>query len=295
MWRGSGRRAPAKLTRKNASSPRLKASLVAERRRRIRFLTVAGVVSSVVLLASGISVASHLNALQVASISIEGNKKIKTRALEAYMHTATASTGFGVISKQNIFLYPTAMLERTAAYEFPHIESVSITRNLPKRNIEVSLAEREPYAIWCRTLTREDCYLIDATGFIYEKAQVPQEEYIAFSGGVTETRANPLRVSVAPEYFETVRQLIHALKENDISVVEVSFDGADGRLVTAGGWYVLIALDKDLGATAFNMEAVLDEYNLRTSLDSLLYIDMRFDERVYYKFKEENEVTDTEE
>ena len=33
-------------------------------------------------------------------------------------------------------------------------------------------------------------------------------------------------------------------------------------------------------------EAILDEHNLRGKLDEVLYIDMRFDERVYYKIRE---------
>ena len=59
-----------------------------------------------------------------------------------------------------------------------------------------------------------------------------------------------------------------------------------GAITFGAGWDLRIALDKDLPTTAFNFAAVMDEYSLREKVGELLYIDMRFDDRVYYKVEE---------
>jgi len=72
----------------------------------------------------------------------------------------------------------------------------------------------------------------------------------------------------------------------------VTFENEDARIIFETGWELRVALDKDLGATLFNLEAVLIENNLREKLESVRYIDMRFDERVYYTSSETTDSTE---
>jgi cell division septal protein FtsQ len=249
----------------------------------MRFLQIAVGGVFIVSLLGALSWLSFLDVLAVEVIAVEGNEEIRTRAVESQMMLATAGASWGLFSRQNIIVYPSSELENILAFEFPKIEKVLIMRKPLQQRIEVSITEREPYAQWCRT---DECYSIDRSGYVYEALSATSNDFVTFSGGVDESRTKVLRTSVAPEYFEQIRTFIAELSDMGLQVVQVTLEGEDARILFADGWELRVALDKDLAATSFNLAAVLDEYELKDRLIRVRYIDMRFDERIYYKMRE---------
>jgi len=293
MWRGSRKtdpQAPKRetLSRKQPSSrARIARSKIAQRRVKIRVLQAAIGVVLIVSIVGGLSWLSFWGGFAVQSIVVEGNEKVHTRAIESQMMLATAGASLGLFSRQNALLYPSAELESILAFEFPKIGSIAIDTQLTKRQVVVSVEERKPYARWCKDVeTQADCYLLDREGFIFEPTTASSTDLVTFFGGVASSRTDVLRASVAPEYFEAVQEFLSDIAVLGLKAQEFSFDGNDAYLRFADGWELRIALDKDLGAAAFNLAAVLDEHDLRERLADIKYVDMRFDTRVYYKLRE---------
>lgn len=247
---------------------------------------------AVVVIVSFIGALSWLSftpAVAVNNISVAGNESVRTRAIQATLMGATARPLFGLFSRQSTLLYPSTELENILLFEFPKLHTASVTPKLTQNKVEVAITERETYALWCRNIEEKpDCYYIDADGFVFEKVGdvLPAtEDTTVFRGGISETRYDPLRAYIAPEYFAGAKQFISDVASHGLAAKEFIFEGDDARVVLDAGWDIRIALDKDLGAAAFNLRAVLDDENVESRVDELVYIDMRFDERVYYKFQ----------
>jgi len=290
MWKGSRlKKAPVRKkatpTRKSArAQSKLSNSKIAHRRNQVRALVGALVFILIVCSTGGLSWLSFSNFVAVENIAVEGNKEIKASQIQTIMIEETAKPKFMLFSRQNTITYPTKELEDILFFEFPKIESISIDKQPRKKSVVVSIVEREKYAVWCDA--NRKCYFLDASGFIFEELRATSTEKVIFEGGVKENISSPLRSIVAHEHFVSVVGLLKGLDELNLQVKTFKFEGDDARIIFEAGWELIVALDKDLGATAVNLEAVLDEYSLRDKLGEVLYIDMRFDERVYYKIRE---------
>ena len=295
MWRGSRRAknstaAKAPVARAVTTRGKLGKSKVAVRRRKVRMLQGALALVALVSLVGFLSWASFLNALTIDTILVEGNTHIRSRAIETHVLNATAGAAWGLFSRQNSLTYPRDTLEESLLVAFPKIETVKLTTKPSHQEVRVAIQERTTYALWCRSALEDECYYITDTGFVFEPVEenrgTSTPPYIVFTGGVTHVNDSVVRQWVAQDTFTDVVQLLQELKERNVDVTSVAFLRNDAVLHAREGWELRVALDKDLRATAVNLSAVLDEYDLRNRLTDLQYIDMRFDERVYYKVRD---------
>ncbi len=289
MWKSTH----SKLTRARAQRARRSAdaratladSKVRERRKMIRRIKSAFVLVLATLMVAGLSWVSYLDTFGVRDIVVDGTVELRDGAIQAEMMQATAAASLGLFSKQNVLLYPQKKLEAQLQYEFPRIEHVEITTEPTQQQVHVTIAEREPYATWCRGRdAARECYRIDRRGFVFERIARPDSSALIFDGGSTADVV--LRTRIAPEYFVSLVNFIDDITARDLQVRAVHIRGTDATLTLAPSWDLKVALDKNLGATAFNLDAVLTEHGLASRIDELSYVDMRFDERVYYKLKE---------
>ncbi|QSH39516.1 hypothetical protein JXR01_00690 [Candidatus Kaiserbacteria bacterium] len=297
MWRNSRRTSRNSIKRKSVSTKGVRAqtklarSKVAQKRFRVRLLIFGFILIIITSLLGALSWVSFSHVLAVQKTEIIGNSEVRTRAIQETLFRNTQRPLIGLFSRQNTVLYPAAELEGILLYEFPKIKSVTIDSQLTKQQVLVTVAEREPYAQWCRNFNEVyTCYFIDAEGFIYEESALA--DFLIFENGIDESKDDVLRTFVEPKYFQDVKEFLSKLKVLDVQVKKFVFEGIDGRIYLEPEWEIRIALDKGLETTAVNLEAVLDEYHLRDRLSELQYIDLRFGERVYHTFKES---TDTQE
>ena len=296
MWKGA-RRAPRTTRKKTA--PRKHAlqtqSKIAIRRRKIRALKFAAAIVMIVFLFGAVSQISFLPALSVQTVNVEGAQEVKPLALKSYLQQATAQPAFYFFSRQNIGTYPAAAMEQELLFEFPELQSATIDRKFFKRAVEVRITEREPYVVWCVQQEGSNCYFVDADGFIYgviERDEKASSLVRVFGGVSLGARTTALRARIVPEYFLSLRDFVAELKRQDLQVQTIVLEENDAHLTIEPGWELRIALTTDLGAVAFNLTAILDDAEFQNK-EEINYIDMRFDNRVFYKVGESE--ADTEE
>ena len=200
--------------------------------------------------------------------------------------------------KQNIFLFPANDLERILEFEFPRSESIKVKRNVFKRTVVVDVQERTPYALWCREVALpraadveaasigEECFLADSGGFLFSEA-TGEETLITLFDCVKHPDGAMLRKNVTPAYFRNVVALLADLQKLDLHITSVTFIDDEAQVMVAPGWKLLIALSKDVSTIPVNLATVLDENELGDQLDALEYVDLRFDDRAYYKLNEQ--------
>lgn len=300
MWQGSRQRKSrfsfrnGVKRRSSQKAPLTGRSRLKQERIKKRFLHGVGAVSALVLIVAGLSFASFGNALSLKELHIEGNNLIAAEALEARSWQFTAGAYFGLFSKQNIFLFPAGDLENLLFFEFPRAEEVSVKRNIFTRAVQIKVAERVPYALWCKVTTlpsedseegllvRERCFLADRLGFLFDEG-TGQETLIKIYNGIKHPDGAMLRKQITPTYFRDVVSLLSGLQALNLDITSVTFREDEAEVIVAPGWKLLITFAKDVSAVPLNLATILDENELGSKLNQLEYVDLRFDDRVYYR------------
>jgi len=290
MWRGSRRAKKVavehtKSTRSSVSArTKLLHSKVAQKRLKVRLLKGSLFLLVLVLLVGALSWLSFSSFLSVNKIVVIGNSEIRTNAIQAKMLAATAIPTMLLFSNQNVVFYPKVKLETILRTKFPKIKTIFIKNKILQKQVVVSIVERKPFALWCRGKNeKRSCYYIDKDGFVFQKVQQQNlpTGLIIFEGGISKSRTKVMQTLISPKYFAEVQKFIIALEAIKLKPKVFIFEGNNARINLEPNWELRVALDKNMDAIPTNLEAVLEKENM---FPKISYIDMRFDERVYYKF-----------
>lgn len=219
-----------------------------------------------------------ISAIQVKgdTTNVEQIKKVVNKDLEGNY--------LGVLPKKSIFLFPRDTIVLDILKDFPQFYSASVA-TAGSTGLEISVSEREPYALYCLD---QKCYFLDSGGLIYSEAG-------SFSDGVytvfSEDSApiNPIGERYLSESdLANLDQFFKKVGSFDLSPKLLIKSGDEYKLVLDGGAYITWKNTDDLNVVFSNLMAVFNNHLIRMSdLPNLLYIDLRFGDKVYYKFKNE--------
>ena len=273
------------------------------RRRRVRILFALVGVLAIVSTAYGISWISYLPRFSLLSVTVAGTENVSPRIVKAYIETRLFDSLYPFLSRQNIFLYPRAELEKQVTEYFPRIRTVEITREaLLAKSVVVTVEEREARGRWCTG--SGECYLLDESGFIFapEATSSPSTVQYTFTGTLlsagSPARApragGPVGQTFLPEHFLGVFTLLQELARAGFTprgaLVEnlpAQAGEQDFSIPLAKGYILRVSFGSELEKIVRNLELVLSSDALRGRENELEYIDLRFGNRVYYKFREQ--------
>lgn len=266
------------------------------KKHRRRIVLIKFLISLLSLLAIFASLAyiSRTPSLNISDIEIIGNKVADAEMIKADALKEIAGNYFFLFPKTNIFFYPKNSIKKELESQFKRLKDVNLS--VKAGVLQISLTEREPKYTWCGVTAldptlSEKCYFMDEDGFIFDEAPYYSGEvYFKFYGSAD-----------TGTYFskENFKQLIY-FKDTltAIGLKPVSlYVGDDGDVKiflsalnrTTTGPYITFKIDADFQKLAENLETALSTEPLLSSFknkyDSLLYIDLRFGNKVYYKFR----------
>lgn len=280
------------------NSPRL-----LELKNKKRKILIKRVVIFVILLGmlvGGLSYLSRIKKLNIAEINIEGNKIIDTDKVKSVVENEIAGKYFWLFPKTNILLYPKNSIKTKVGDTFKRFKNVEIS--LQNGVLLVSVAERAPEYTWCKkepTIDddQEDCYFLDGDGYIFDKAPYfSGEVYFKFYGQNDLEQGEASGSYLASGYFDNLilfksiledmglkPVILHLEENNDIKMFLTK------AKPTSLGPEIIFKKDSDVQKIAENLKAALDTEPLlskfKNEYSSLEYIDLRFGNKVYYKFK----------
>jgi hypothetical protein len=234
---------------------------------------------------------SHLKSLNISDVEIVGNKVVDTDAIKTRVQKEIAGKYLWLFPKTNILIYPEASIEKQLKSKFQRIKDISLSLK-DNKILEVSLTEREAKYTWCGTTTNQDqCYFLDEDGYIFDKAPYfSGEVYFKFYGSG----------NVGSYFFKQNFQPLVSFKDILIGIglkpvaLYITPDGdvevfLSGENRTGVGPYITFKIDADFQNIAENLEAALTTEPLQSEFknkySSLQYIDLRFGNKVYYKFQ----------
>jgi cell division septal protein FtsQ len=267
-------------------------------------LSLLGLLAVFVLLAYF----SHFDSLNINEVQIVGNKIVDAEAIKTAVKQQVAGKYLWFFPKTNILFYPQNSIRNELQDKFKRLKDInfSIQNN---KILEVSLSERVAKYTWCgATLPaqagsppidaeNQKCYFLDENGYVFDEAPYFSGEVYFKFYGLADLNINNLLGS----YFfkQNFKQLI-SFKDILVSIglkpaaLDITDDGDIEIFLSRGtssttGPKIILKADADFQNVAENLEAALSTEPLQSKFkdkySSLLYIDLRFGNKVYYKFQ----------
>lgn len=272
------------------------------RRRKIFFIAIAAIFAcgSIVVC---VSFLSRLPALTIGAVDVAGAKILSADAVGKSVSLVLDGNYFGLFSRRNIFIYPKKQLRRDLENEYPAIVEASI--KLKSENaLSVAITERLPKAIYCPTSVSETattspssisenvCYYLDDKGLIFARSAVFSEGvYLAYRGFEQGTTTIISRQLLPEKEFEAISRFADSLRKYGLDPVSVVYVDDYIEITIQDKARIFIPGKKtDYSLILSNFEAALRQADISSALSGksspLDYIDLRSNDKIYYKFKE---------
>lgn len=252
--------------------------------RRRRFLRTALLVGVLVLSLLGGTLYTlrrpELRIQEVQVFGVTGEREVRVRD---GVEQIRAREGARLVPRDT-FLLPVSEVERALRAEFHFIEVVDVhIQGVVRPTLSVTITERVPYAVWCRESGVAPCYFIDAAGLIFAPAD-GFAEYVLFDGGAVASTSDPLggRIFGDGVYIDA---LYTELAHRGYDVTRVSLFADELTLTLAQGYMVRVVSGDSVADVVSALTVALASEALRGKTQELEYVDIRFENRVYYAFK----------
>lgn len=282
------------------TSPRLE-----ERRRRrrrslrIRMFITLGILFAIV--ASFVYV-SRLPRLNIRTVDILGNKILDSDELASRVEADIAGRYLWLFPRSNFLIYPRERVKRDLLGEYKRIAAIDVSLKNTD-TLDVTVSERQAAYAWCGTSVAaadSTCYFMDDAGYIFDQSPYFSGDvffrlYGAPTPGPDSAPGSPLGSTYLPGQLGAIlsfRDLLVGLGLR-ISGFESGTGGdmafyLDSGAAIADSPRILWKSDADQTRIAENLKTALDTDPLATEFKKkyadLAYIDLRFGDKVYYKF-----------
>ncbi len=180
---------------------------------------------------------------------------------------------------KSIFLISGPGIVDSLTNAFPELRSVRVKKSF-LNSVSVTVVERKATASWCRQ--PEECFLIDKEGVIFKEVSDTGRLAIIRGGdedaSLSETPISSEEMGFIMDTWREVRDVI------DLIVFDVT--NPDLVVQTSEGWRVRFTFTESARAQAEKLVLALENKIPEDKRAELDYVDVRFENRVYFKYKD---------
>ena len=286
------------------TSPRVIDLRRKQKRGRIRLAILLSIF--VISLIGGLAYFSAHPRVTIQTIEVIGTEIINAPEVEKEVRDMLTGRYFYLFSRANTFLYPRESMYVHLLDAFPRIESLAVDRT-GMNTVRITIVERIGSHLYCGITPQNEidevCYFINDDGYIFDHAPYFSGDlYFKFYGpltddGVTPSDGSPLgRHMLLVDRFHELVRFMNGLESIGFNPVGLSM-GTDGNNTITlfsdtgvGHPVVMFRNDNDLEEILENLSASMKKPEFRGEIQSkystLLYVDLRFTNKVLYKFRE---------
>ena len=264
--------------------PEVRSGMRLAQRRRRELLVVIVLVLLVGLFIFGtLAWLSHHTRFEIRGVRVDGTRELSAEQVEAHAFSLIFDGSFRFFSQAHVWLYPKDEIRQSLLGAFPRVQSVALSRE--GHVVHISISERKPHALWCREQGDGDCYHLDKEGVIFAHAEgMTIENGHTFSGAVV---GNPIGARFLPSNFGRIEGLIHMLAQAGLMVERLRvLNDQDFEMRTGDGFVIRAGFVQENGQIVSNAQTAIASEALSMRKNELEYIDVRFENRVYFKFKD---------
>jgi len=181
------------------------------------------------------------------------------------------------VEGKNIFLIKANLIKNEILKNFPQVLFVEIERKFPSSLI-FKISERKEVAVFCQN---ENCYLIDDKGTVFERSD---------GIGILKIEKNNSENEIKPGKKiieeEILGKILEIAKEIDFPLERVLVVAEDDlHFKTTQGWEIFIDPQKDINWQITKLKIALENAIPKERINDLEYIDLRFGNFAYPKYK----------
>jgi cell division septal protein FtsQ len=209
------------------------------------------------------------NFFKIKEIEILAGERIKKEDLKNFLEDK--------IRTKNILLIKLDPIKNEILKNFPPIFSVEIKRKFPS-TLLFKITERKEVLAFCQ---KENCYLIDKEGIVFEKGgdqgilKIEKENF--------EGELKPGEKVIEKEILDKILEIY---KKIEFEIEKVSIISNDNlHLRTSQGFKIFIDPQKDIDWQITKLKVSLENAIPKDKIDNLEYIDLRFGNFAYPKYK----------
>lgn len=283
------------------TSPRIIEIKRIRRVKRIRLIILLTIL--LVSLTGALSYFSSNPKLVINKIIVIGNSIVDEKNIETHIYDKLSGKYFYLFARSNFLIYPNHKINNDLRESFPRIDTLSVKRE-GLNTLRITISERTGSYLYCGEVLPEikdeigeNCYFINNDGYIFDKAPYfSGDVYFKYYIKIKDNTSSPLGLQMlSPEKFHLLARFVDgvaALGFNP-SYIVMTPDGMNYLYLKSSGANhnpkILFKEENDLTtildnlATAMSKKEFKDEINGK--YDKLTYIDLKFKNKVLYKFE----------
>ncbi len=280
---------------------------IREKRRKKLQKTLLFCLAGLILLLALTVTLSHINSLAIRAIDFEGNNVTASRELEQIVRSKLEGRYFYLFARKNTLIFPQREIKQAILDEEKQIAEVQI-RRINLTDIVVKVTERQSEFLWCGLEAPVDeqlgdmggCYFINDQGYIFSEAPYFSGTVYFKVFGLLDTKEKPQdfigQYVTPPETFKQLiafKEKLETLSLKPIGLI-IKSNNEYALLLEPARWggpvpKVLFDTESNMETIGHNLETALATAPLRSDIKKrygqLLYLDLRYKNRVFYKFQ----------
>lgn len=274
----------------------LKQQKIVKRKKIVRIFKGIGAIIVLAGLVYGLSVVSKRPEFAIQNIIVEGNVTLSTEKIVVLAQEKLVGNYGFIFSRSNIVFFPKQEIMKSISAQTLRIKTVSIERLL-WNSIAIKITERMPIGVWCgveKNIT-EPCYLMDAEGFIFDTApQFSGSAYTRFFGpikgnGVLGSELTPRQA------FIQVSTFADALPNIALDAVALVMKDKDYSVYLKSDTEIRLTYTDPIDRTISTLKSILEQRQFTNGgIANAEYIDLRYGNKIFYKFKGKEVATSTQ-
>lgn len=233
--------------------------------------------------------------LMINRINIYGAENLSESSISGLIRDDLQGKYLNYINRNNIMFVGKRSMEGLLRDNFGRIKSVSVEKKFPS-TLEVSFKEKQLMFFVC---SAGECFILDREGNFnkegdFKRDRLSRDDFIILN----DLSGNGIILKedwMEQDYIDYVSGIRDAIRLNlDINIGSTyetpSRVSSDIRVMTMEGWKIFFNKDVDMKKSLDILKLFLEEKIEDNQRKNLEYIDLRSDNKVYYKFREGTEI-----
>ena len=274
------------------------------KKRRIFKIKILFFIILFLIFITGLIFLSGWKNINIDTITITGNKVVEKKDIEEVIHSKIDGHYLGLFPKTNFILLPNRAIKNELHSKFKRLKDIKI-ETTDTNTLEITVSEYNGKYTWCgdsipinEAPEENRCYFMDENGYIFDDSlYFSGNLYFKFFGKIKDRTENPIGLYFLPDNFAQIIYFTDNLKQMELKLssllakedgdIEIYLKPKDSIYIPK----IIFKSNNDLEKIAENLQAILTtepfKSDFKNKYSSLLYIDLRFGNKVYYKFAEE--------
>jgi len=244
-----------------------------------------------VCLVAGIIYALRQPYFRIKRIEFSGLMVLKQEELEKHVKEKLAGYYSVIFPRDSYFFTDIEDISTYLKEKFPRVVEIKISKKLPDK-LRIEIVERKFFSLLCgsdfiNASSTPNCFFIDQTGFVYEKAP------IATGSLILKIFTNNKNIATKGKMIdaETMKQVRSATENfsfllgSSLVAFQINSDTPkELKAVTSGGYRLYLNREDDFKQTFTSLKVLLEK-EIGDKIPRLDYVDLRFGNKIFYKFR----------